>query len=191
MGLLLTLDRAWRSIAIERIAQGHHDPALSWFFNIDSRCVDDPDFHSGFTRAALDAAGIPDLHVVMELGERDPFLDHARMLKLMPRYEHQGFAIALDDLGAGHASLNRLVELRPHVAKLDKALIRRIDGDRYRLALVRALVRFAEDVGILLVAEGIELASELIAVQRLGVMLGQGYLLGRPTRHPRDASIHV
>ena len=107
----------------------------------------------------------------------------------MPRYEAQGFLVALDDLGAGHASLNRLVELRPHVAKLDKALIRSIDQDPYRLALVRSLVQFSEEVGTVLIAEGIESERELEALQKLGVPLGQGYLLGRPNRDLDAASV--
>ncbi len=92
----------------------------------------------------------------------------------------QGFSIALDDLGAGHSSLNRLVELRSDVAKLDMKLIRGIDQDPFRLALLKSLVRFGEEVGMVLVAEGIETPAELEAVRRQGVAFGQGYLLGRP-----------
>ena len=187
--VLLELDRAWRGLAITRIAESSLAHSMQWFFNVDSRCVEDPEFQSGFTSAALERAGIPNLRVVIELGERDPVLDRARLALLMPRYEAQGFLVALDDLGAGHASLNRLVELRPHVAKLDKALIRSIDQDPYRLALVRSLVQFSEEVGTVLIAEGIESERELEALQKLGVPLGQGYLLGRPNRDLDAASV--
>jgi len=179
-GMLLRLDRAWRSLAIARIAAARARRDLQWFFNVDSRCIDDPELTSGFTRAALENAGLGDLRVVIELGERDPLLDAARLARLVPRYAQQGFSIALDDLGAGHASLNRLVELRPDVAKLDMKLIRGIDQDPFRLALLKSLVRFAEEVGMLLIAEGIETPAELEAVRRQGVAFGQGFLLGRP-----------
>lgn len=179
-GCLVRLDRAWRALAIERIARSPVDESLHWFFNVDTRCLEDPELTVGFTRGALDAAGLGELRVVIELGERDPLLDASRLARLVPRYAEQGYAIALDDLGAGHASLNRLVELRPDVAKLDKALVRGIDRDPYRLALLKALVRFAEEVGIHLVAEGIETPAELEAIRRQGVPFGQGYLLGRP-----------
>jgi EAL domain-containing protein (putative c-di-GMP-specific phosphodiesterase class I) len=184
-GTLLRLDRAWRSLAIARIAESRPRPNLQWFFNVDSRCVDDPEHTSGFTRAALERAGLGELQVVIELGERDPLLDSARLARLVPRYAQQGFSIALDDLGAGHASLHRLVELRPHVAKLDMMLIRGIDQDPFRLALLKSLVRFADEVGMHLVAEGIETHAELEAVRRQGVAFGQGYLLGRPRALPR------
>jgi EAL domain-containing protein (putative c-di-GMP-specific phosphodiesterase class I) len=183
-GTLLKLDRAWRALAISRIAEAQARRDLCWFFNVDTRCIDDPELTRGFTRAALEASGLGSLRVVIELGERDPLLDAERLARLVPRYAQQGFAIALDDLGAGHASLNRLVELRPDVAKLDMALIRGIDGDPYRLALLKSLVRFAEEVGMHLVAEGIETAAELDAVRRQGVAFGQGYLLGRPRALP-------
>jgi EAL domain-containing protein (putative c-di-GMP-specific phosphodiesterase class I) len=184
-GTLLRLDRAWRALAISRIAATALSPHLHWFFNVDTRCIDDPELTSGFTRAALEAAGLGDLRVVIELGERDPLLDRARLARLVPRYAQQGFSIALDDLGAGHASLNRLVELRPDVAKLDMALVRGIGRDAYRLALLKSLVRFADEVGMCLVAEGIETPSELEALRRQGVRFGQGFLLGRPRALPR------
>ena len=183
-GTLLRLDRAWRALAISRIAAATVPGELRWFFNVDSRCIDDPEHTSGFTRATLEAAGLNDLQVVIELGERDPLLDATRLARLVPSYAQQGFAIALDDLGAGHASLNRLVELRPDVAKLDMKLVRGIDSDAYRLALLRSLVRFADEVGMILIVEGIETAAELTAVRRLGVAFGQGYLLGRPRELP-------
>ena len=186
-GTLLRLDRAWRSLAISRIAAAMTRPDLHWFFNVDSRCIDDPELTSGFTRAALESAGLGELRVVIELGERDPLLDAARLARLVPRYAQQGFSIALDDLGAGHASLNRLVELRPDVAKLDMALVRGIDRDPYRLALLKSLVRFAEEVGMHLVAEGIETPAELEAIRRQGVAFGQGFLLGRPRPLPRPS----
>lgn len=183
-GTLLRLDRAWRALAISRIAAATIPHDLRWFFNVDSRCIDDPEHTSGFTRATLEAAGLDDLQVVIELGERDPWLDATRLARLVPSYAQQGFVIALDDLGAGHASLNRLVELRPDVAKLDMKLVRGVDADPYRLALLKALVRFADEVGMLLIVEGIETAAELTAVRRLGVAYGQGYLLGRPRDLP-------
>lgn len=179
-GELLTLDRAWRALAIEHIARERPPTHLHWFFNVDTRCADDPGLTAGFTRNALRRAGLDELRVVIELGERDPALDRARLARLAPHYADEGFAIALDDLGAGHASLNRLVELRPDVAKLDMALLRGVDQDRYRAALIRALVQFGEDVGMPLVAEGIETMAELDVVRALGVPYGQGFLLGRP-----------
>lgn len=88
--------------------------------------------------------------------------------------------IAVDDAGAGFASLRHIVELRPHFVKIDRSLVAGIDGDPARQALLTGLRHFADTQGCGLVAEGIETQAELEAVIALGVRSGQGYLLGRP-----------
>ena len=92
--------------------------------------------------------------------------------------------IAIDDTGAGHASLNHLIELKPDFIKLDRALVTGLDLDAGKHALVRNMSRLAEDLGAELVAEGIETEGELWALRELGVPLGQGYFLGRPAPQP-------
>lgn len=88
--------------------------------------------------------------------------------------------IAIDDAGAGFASLRHVLELQPSFVKLDRSLIESIDVDQARAALVSGMAHFAASTGAILIAEGIQSAEELAAVRRLGVTLGQGYLLGRP-----------
>jgi len=92
----------------------------------------------------------------------------------------EGVEIAVDDAGAGFASLRHVIELRPDYVKLDISLIRGVGDDDARQALVAGMVHFAAETGCLLVAEGIETEPELEALRRLGIGLGQGYLLGRP-----------
>jgi EAL domain-containing protein (putative c-di-GMP-specific phosphodiesterase class I) len=92
----------------------------------------------------------------------------------------RGVEIAVDDAGAGFASLRHVIELRPDYVKLDITLIRGVGDDDARRALVAGMVHFAAETGCLLVAEGIETEAELEALRQLGVGLGQGYLLGRP-----------
>jgi len=88
--------------------------------------------------------------------------------------------LAVDDAGAGFASLRHISELRPALVKLDRALVAELDADPVRQALVAGLHHFADAVGCSLVAEGIESEAELRTLQGLGVRLGQGFLLGRP-----------
>lgn len=185
-GWLLALDRSLRRAALERIAEAPRDPSLRWFLNVDSRGVDDPTFAPGFTRRTLEELGLEDLSVVIELGERDPKLDRDRLARMYPSYARQGFGIALDDFGAGHASLAAVVAVRPDVLKLDGEIICGLATDSLRQSLVRAIARFASDAGILLIAEGIETEADLRAVRESGVDLGQGYLLGRPAQLPRE-----
>jgi len=91
--------------------------------------------------------------------------------------------LAVDDAGAGYASLRHILELRPDIVKLDIGLIRGIDADPGRQSLAAGLCRYAADTGVTLIGEGIETAAEAETARNLGVHCGQGYLFGR--RHPR------
>jgi EAL domain-containing protein (putative c-di-GMP-specific phosphodiesterase class I)/CheY-like chemotaxis protein len=98
---------------------------------------------------------------------------------------------AVDDAGAGFSSFRHILELRPDFVKLDLALVRDIDADEIRQALVAGIVYFARSSGCRLVAEGIESTAEKSMLQSLGVDLGQGYALGRPAPVGRWASDEV
>jgi EAL domain-containing protein (putative c-di-GMP-specific phosphodiesterase class I) len=92
--------------------------------------------------------------------------------------------VAVDDAGAGFASFRHILELRPDFVKLDIGLVRQIDHDDVRQALVAGIVYFAKKSACLLIAEGIETPGERDQLRSLGVDLGQGYLLGRPAPAP-------
>ncbi len=87
---------------------------------------------------------------------------------------------SVDDAGAGYASFRHILELRPAMVKLDIALVRGLDGDQGRQALLAGMVYFATKRRIKLIAEGIETEAELEALRSLAIPYGQGYLLGRP-----------
>ncbi len=96
--------------------------------------------------------------------------------------------IVVDDFGAGHADLNRVLELRPDMVKLDMSLVRDVQDDIVRQEQVREIVETCHSLGAAVVAEGIETREELETTQRLGADYGQGYLLGRPTFPPQPAA---
>jgi EAL domain-containing protein (putative c-di-GMP-specific phosphodiesterase class I)/DNA-binding response OmpR family regulator len=98
-----------------------------------------------------------------------------------------GVRVAVDDAGAGFASFRHIIELRPDFVKLDIGLVREIDRDAVRQALVAGIVYFARKSGCRLIAEGIETVDERDQLGLLGVELGQGYLLGRPAPVDRRA----
>ena len=115
--------------------------------------------------------------VVIEITE------HARIESypaLREAFRSTDARVAVDDAGAGFASLRHILELRPDIVKLDIGLVRGIDGDPARQAMAAGLCEFAEQTGTTLIAEGIETEAEAEAVRCLGVRYLQGYLLGRP-----------
>lgn len=117
---------------------------------------------------------------VMEVTEHAPVEDYDTFQRAIEPLRAAGVRLAVDDAGAGFASLRHILLLAPDVIKLDVSLTRGIDVDRSRRAMARALISFADEVGATIVAEGIETRPELTALKELGVHAGQGYLLGRP-----------
>jgi len=120
----------------------------------------------------------PPRPLVLELSEHVPIDDYGAVRKALARLV--GVELAIDDAGAGYASLRHILELRPSFAKLDISLVRGIDCDDLRQALATGLQFFASKSGCRLVAEGVESREEADTLRRLGVQLGQGYLFGRP-----------
>jgi len=132
--------------------------------------------------------------IVIELLETEPVGDHPDMLDRVANLPGAPL-LACDDTGSGWAGLRQLVELRPQVVKLDRALVSGIDRDPTRRALVSGLRHFTNEIGALLLAEGIETVGELDTLIALDVDLGQGYLLGAPMGleelQRRHANSHV
>jgi EAL domain-containing protein (putative c-di-GMP-specific phosphodiesterase class I) len=92
----------------------------------------------------------------------------------------RGAQMAVDDMGAGYSGLGQIMAVHPRYLKLDRSLVRGIDIDSDRAALVGAVADYASRVGSLLIAEGMESASELGTLVELGVPLAQGFYLSRP-----------
>lgn len=153
-----------------RVAAGL--PGDSWVsVNASPSTIMDPDFDRVIAKASA--------RIVIELLETEPVGDHPDMLQRVAGLPGQPL-LACDDTGSGWAGLRQLVELRPQVVKLDRALVSGVDLDPTRRALVSGLRHFTNEIGALLLAEGIETVGELDTLSALGVDLGQGYLLGAP-----------
>jgi EAL domain-containing protein (putative c-di-GMP-specific phosphodiesterase class I) len=118
--------------------------------------------------------------VIVELTEHAPVDDYAPLKKSVERLRESGALIAVDDVGAGFASLRHVLRLAPDIVKLDLSLIREIETDSTSRALASALVTFCKRIGATVVAEGIESHAVLTLLRRLGVRQGQGYFLGCP-----------
>jgi EAL domain-containing protein (putative c-di-GMP-specific phosphodiesterase class I) len=106
--------------------------------------------------------------------------DQAHLKHIVVEYKRQGFKTAFDDFGAGYAGLNLLSEFQPDIIKLDMALVRDIDHDPIRQAIVRGLLDICRALRIEVIAEGIEQIGELQMLQSMGVHLFQGFLFAHP-----------
>jgi len=123
---------------------------------------------------------LPASRVVLELTEHTRIDDYQLLLEKLAPLRRIGVRIAVDDAGAGYAGLRHVLSLRPDILKLDIELTRGIDTDPARRALATSLVSFSREIDAVIIAEGIETEEELDTLRRLGIPLGQGYLLARP-----------
>ena len=118
--------------------------------------------------------------LVIEITEQTDIADYAELREQLQPWLARGAQIAIDDTGAGYASLEHVVELRPDFLKLTRGLVADIDKDPNRQALLRALGAFAREVGATIVAEGVEREAELEVLRESEIDYAQGWLFGRP-----------
>lgn len=129
-------------------------------------------------RAVLSAR--PLARLVLELTEHAQVADYDLLAQVIAEARGLGALVAVDDAGAGYASLQHILALRPDFVKLDRALIAGLHQDEAKAALIEMFGGFTSRIDAWLLAEGIEEQAELARLIQLGVPLGQGYLLGRP-----------
>ena len=125
-------------------------------------------------------SGIPLERVVIEITEHEPIHGYPHVKSLLKRLRDAGARLAVDDAGAGFASLWHVLQLKPDFIKLDMRLVRDIYMDDAKQKLISAITTFAVDIGSQVVAEGVENEEELESLVRLRVNMAQGYLLGAP-----------
>ena len=134
-------------------------------------------------------AGLSPGQLVFEITEGEAVQRPQEFSQLLNRYRAQGVSLAIDDFGAGYSGLNLLAYFQPDLIKLDMHLVRDIDGAGPRQAIARAVLQVCDDLGIEVIAEGVETLGEYSWFRRVGVRLFQGYLLGRPAFEALDRPV--
>lgn len=175
-GLLWELSRLCRSRAIEGMASRLGRDELL-FLNVDPHDFADPVFNQEFERQVDDPS-----RVVIEITERTAIKDYPKIRERLAALRTLGYRFAVDDAGSGYAGLGSIANLEPDFIKLDMSLITCIDTNFIKQNLVETMVRFANDQGAMVIAEGVERAEEFETVKSLGVHLVQGFYLHRPGR---------
>jgi EAL domain-containing protein (putative c-di-GMP-specific phosphodiesterase class I)/GGDEF domain-containing protein len=176
--MLWGLEAVTRRLSLDAASNWPGDTQL--FLNTTPQVFADPRFTQTLAEAVRQIPGLSTSRIVLEITERaeqqymDGLEEQVKLAKAA------GFQIAIDDVGAGTSGLQRIVGLRPHWLKLDRELIAGIHNDRVKQHLVRFFLHFARMSGVRIIAEGIEEREELEVLSHLGVVFGQGYLLGRP-----------
>jgi len=176
--LVWELSRLCRARAIEGMSSRLRGDELL-FLNVDPHDFSDPAFNESEVEH-------PE-RVVIEITERTAIKDYPKFRERLQKFRERGFRFAVDDAGSGYAGLGSIANLEPDFIKLDISLINAIDTNFIKQNLVETMVRFANDHGAKVIAEGVERAEEFETVKQLGVHLVQGFFLHRPSHLPLSA----
>jgi len=173
--MLGELGRLIRSKAPEPLPRVEQESLL--FVNLHARDLQDPLLVAPSEPLSLVAG-----RVVLEITERASLEGLSDVRETVTRLREIGFRIAVDDLGAGYAGLTSFAQLEPEFVKLDMSLVRGVDQNILKQKLVRSMTSLCNDMGITVVAEGVETTEERDACIELGCPLLQGYLFAKPGR---------
>jgi EAL domain-containing protein (putative c-di-GMP-specific phosphodiesterase class I) len=132
------------------------------------------------TIAAAEKFDFPLNRIIFEITENERLVDPAHLLDIIRTYQKLGFKTAIDDFGAGYSGLNLLTEFQPDMIKLDMALIRNVDQDDVKQAVLKGLLAVADDLGCEIIAEGVERVEELDWLREQRIRLFQGFLFAPP-----------
>ncbi|MES2498071.1 MAG: EAL domain-containing protein [Pseudomonadota bacterium] len=174
-------DQACRVKAIETaMAAGIMDGDALLSINFLPNAVYSPMACIQLTLQTAAAVGLALDRLIFEFTENEQMGSPEHVSSIIETYQKIGFKVAIDDFGTGHSGLDMFARFVPDEVKLDMQLVRGIDADRRKQAIVRAVVAMCEELDTLVIAEGIETAAEAAALRALGVRYHQGYWYARP-----------
>ncbi|WP_338034005.1 EAL domain-containing protein [Lichenicola cladoniae] len=176
-----SFDQRCRTTAIKTAASlGLSNAGAILSINFKPNAIYEPLRCLATSLAAARKADLSNESIMFEITEDEIVREPRRLRDIVTAYQNIGFTVALDDFGAGYSSFGLLVDIRPDVIKLDMKLVRGIDTDVVRRAIVRSMVSLCSELNIKLVAEGIETLGEYRILRSIGVGLFQGFLFARP-----------
>ena len=168
-----TFDQTCRMAAIETAAAINLPSKVS--INFMPNAIYEPE-----TLKTARKTGFPRENIIFEVTEHEKVENHNLLVDVFKTYREHGFLTAIDDFGEGYAGLNLLADFQPDILKVDMKLVRNIHEDRIKKALFSAVQRACEELGIMIVAEGVETHDEYLYLKYNGVELMQGFYFQRP-----------
>ncbi|MBL0708576.1 MAG: GGDEF domain-containing protein [Sulfurimonas sp.] len=187
-GLLYSFDLELRKKTIKKFKTIKVDKNLKLFYNLDSRLFEMENFTSGNTKKILNDLNIKENTICFEISERHEIDSKFEMQTLIEHYKNEQYSIAIDDFGIGHSGYKLLYDTKPDVLKIDRFFLMDINKHPNKKIMLRSITHLAIQLGIQVVAEGVETKEELLVCRDVGCHLVQGYYIQRPTRDVKTLS---
>ncbi|HAS23916.1 EAL domain-containing protein [Idiomarina loihiensis] len=173
-----TFDQTCRVKAIETASRIQLPGSLS--INFMPNAIYEPETCLATTLSTARKTGFDRNKIIFEVTEQEQVVSQEFLVEVFEAYRKEGFRTAIDDFGAGYAGLNLLADFQPDILKIDMKLIRDINHNKVKQTLVRSIQQISEELGIQLIAEGIETEDEYKYLRDSGITLMQGYFFQKP-----------
>jgi EAL domain-containing protein (putative c-di-GMP-specific phosphodiesterase class I) len=154
------------------------DPNLIMSLNVSARQLNDPDFFNRLKKLQKVTSMDPK-HIKLEVTER-VFHEGEHLLSTIDQVAAQGYAFSMDDFGTGYSSLTSLLRMKVNTIKIDRSFVSTLIKDSRSKAIIQAVIAMAVELGLDVVAEGIEHEDEALLLGALGCQYAQGYLFAKP-----------
>ncbi len=176
-GSVLDVDRLCREKAMSAFAKDKSAPSL--FVNFETSVLNDVVPGNGEIFKTASENNIPPESIVIELNESH-VKDSYDLMMFVDFYRTRGFLIALDNVGTGLDTMNRIMMVNPDIIKIDRAIVSNIDSNAYNQEVFKSIINTAKQIGAMTVAEGVETVDEVITCMLMGVDYFQGFYFSRP-----------
>ncbi len=179
MKCLLAFELLCRKLSVKMAVDKPQNTKL--FLNLDPDIVLDPEFRSGITVEKLEKKEINYGDIIFEAAESWAVSDIELFKSALKKYRGQGYGVAVSNVCSGYSGINRILDIDPQYIKIDAEMIRDIEKDEMKRSFVSALAQFAGDLGIPLIAQGVESYNQLKTLIELKIDYAQGFYLAKPS----------
>ena len=184
--VLYAFDIALREKTLKKYQTIQNYRDIKLFFNLDNRLFELPNETHGNTNKILKALDIPKKNLIFEISERHEISNQSNMNRVLNHYKDENYQIAIDDFGMGYSGYKLLYDSTPDILKIDRYFLHDIEQSKKKQLLVRSITHLALQMGIKILAEGVESKKELLTCKEIGCHLLQGYLVQKPTQNVEE-----
>lgn len=184
--LLYSFDIMLREKAIKKFTTIQDYKNLKLFYNLDNRLLSMPDFSDGNTKKILQQNNVLKENICFEISERQEISKDCNLEKIIAHYKEEKFCIAIDDFGVGFSGYKLLYDSTPNIVKIDRFFIQEIQNYNKKKIMFKSISNLAMQLGIKVIAEGVETKEEFLTCKDIGCHFIQGYLIQKPTTDVKE-----